>query len=102
MTSRMAQRAADLAMLLGRYGYESEERYFKSVRASLARAEGDPDALKDVSRSILSAYRGMGSLNDLVIMADGQVDMSANDELTLLLRQLRTTAIELATGGPLR
>ena len=72
VTSRMEQLAADLTALLGRYDYESEERYFNSVRASLARAEADPDALEDVSRSIPSAYRGMGILNDLVIMADGQ------------------------------
>jgi hypothetical protein len=99
MTSRLEHLTAELAALLERYSYESEARFFEGVLSAIRETDNSPEAQKDIARDILSAYRGMGSLNDLVIMVDGKVDGQVNDRLHKLLRELRTVAIDVATGS---
>lgn len=99
MTSRLEQIPAELAALLGRYSYESETRFFEGIVSAIRETDSLPEAQKDIARDILSAYRGMGSLNDLVIMVDGKVDSQVNDLLCKLLRELKTVAIDVATGS---
>lgn len=99
MTSRLEHLAVELMELLERHSYESEARFLEAVLSALRETDGFPEAQKDIARDILSAYRGMGSLNDLVIMVDGKVDSQVNDRLVKLLRELRTVAIDVATGS---
>jgi hypothetical protein len=99
MTSRLEHITAELAALLERYSYESEARFFEGVLSAIRETGGFAEAQKDIARDILSAYRGMGSLNDLVIMVDGKVDSQVNDHLAKLLRELRSVAIDVATGS---
>jgi hypothetical protein len=47
---------------------------------------------KEVARDILSAYRGIGSLNDVVIIVEGKADIETNDRVPTLLRELRAVA----------
>lgn len=99
MTSGLEHIPAELAALLGRYSYESEARFFEEIVSAVRETENLPEAQKDIARDILSAYRGMGSLNDLVIMVDGKVDSQVNEHLHKLLRELKTLAIDVATGS---
>jgi hypothetical protein len=99
MTSRLEHLTAELAALFERYSYESEARFFEGVLSAIRETDNSPEAQKDIARDKLSAYRGMGSLNDLVIMVDGKVDGQVNDHLVKLLRELRTVAIDVATGS---
>jgi hypothetical protein len=99
MTSRLEHITAELAALLERYACESEARFFEGVLSAIRETNGFPEVQKDIARDILSAYRGMGSLNDLVILIDGKVDSRVNDRLVELLRKFRTVAIDLATGS---
>jgi hypothetical protein len=97
--SQLANITAELAVVLGRYSYESEARFFEGVLSAIRETENLPGAQKDIARDILSAYRGMGSLNDLVIMVDGKADPQINDHVAKLLRDLRTVAIDVATSS---
>lgn len=97
---RLRQITAELAALYDEYSDGDVARYFKSVLAMVIGAGGSPAVVKDVARDILSAYRGMGSLNDQVIMHNGVVVDEANGRLNKLLRELHTVAVELATGRP--
>lgn len=97
---RLRQITAELAALYEEYSYDDMARYFKSVLAMVIEAEGRPAVCKDVARDILSAYRGMGSLNDQVIMHNGVVAYEANGRLNKLLRELHSVAVELATRRP--
>ena len=99
MTSRFEHITAELAALLERYSYASEARFFEGVLSAFRAGGGFPDVRGDIARDVLSAYGGMGSLNDLVIMVDGKVDSQVNDHLYKLLRELRTMAIDVATGS---
>lgn len=99
MTSRLEHLTVELTELLERHSYESEARFLEGVLSAIHEADGFPEAQKDIARDILSAYRGMGSLNDLIIMVDGKVDSQVNDHLVKLLRELRAVAINVATGS---
>lgn len=48
-----------------------------ALRAITSSSEGQ----KEVARDIFSSYRGMGSLNDVVIMLDGKADIEVNDQV---------------------
>jgi hypothetical protein len=99
MTSSLEQITAELATIFRRFSYEPEAGFFDGTLAALHATSSFPEGQKEVARDILSAYRGMGSLNDVVIMFEGTADIEANDHVAKLLRELRAVAIDVATGS---
>ena len=97
MTSSLERITAELATLLRGYSYEPEAGFFEEVLVALRETNSLPAGQREIARDILSAYGGMGSLNDLVIMVDGKADSEVNGHLEKLLRELRIVAIEVAT-----
>lgn len=97
MTKQMEEIVSELVALYRQFSYDDMARYFEAVRAEIAEGEGNSILQKDTARGILSAYRGMGSLNDQVIMVHGKVDYEASSRLDRLLTDLRSLAIEIAT-----
>ncbi|MDR6637640.1 DUF6966 domain-containing protein [Paenarthrobacter nitroguajacolicus] len=99
MTSRLEPVTEELAALMRQFSYEPEARFFEGMLWELRAAENSPDVRKDIARDILSTFRGMGSLNDLVIMVDGKAEGEVNNQLTKLLRGLRAVAIDVVATG---
>lgn len=99
MTSSLEQITAELATVFRSFSYEPEAGFFEGMLSALRASSSFPGGQKEVARDILSAYRGMGSLNDVVVMVDGTADVEVNDRVAKLLRELRAAAIEVATGG---
>lgn len=93
----MGEIAGALAELYRQCSYGDMARQFESLGALIIGADGRPNVQKEIARNVLSDYRGMGSLNDQVIMVDGKVDYEASGQLDRLLRNLRSLAIDIAT-----
>lgn len=94
----MEQITAELASISKHWSSELEAKSFKGMLSALRATSSFPEGQKELARDILSADRGMGSLNDVVIMVDGKANIEVNDHVAKLLRKLRAVAIEVATG----
>lgn len=99
MTSSLEEITAELAWIFQRLSYKPEAGFFEGMLSALHASSSFPEGQKEVARDILAAYRGVGSLNDVVTMVDGKADIEANDRVAKLLRELRAVAIDVATGS---
>lgn len=55
----------------------------------------DNDGEKNVSKEILSIYKGFGSFNDLVLYKNGILSFTKNEELDSLRRKLFASIISI-------
>lgn len=90
---------SDLVGLLIQYECLPEAEFLGGILLRLRRHADSEQICRDVAQDLLSAYRGMGGLDDVVIVANGTMEVEANDRLSLLLRLLRDAAFEIVTSS---
>jgi hypothetical protein len=81
MSSSLELITAELATILRRFSHEPEAGFFEGMLSALRAITSSSEGQKEVARDIPAAYRGMDTLDDVVIMLDGTADIEANDHV---------------------
>ena len=98
MTIQMEEIAEKLAGLYRQYSYMDMAAHFEALSSLIAEADGRPMVQKEIAINVLGDFRGMDSLNDQIIMVNGEADYEASGRLGRLLGNLRSLAVDMATS----
>ena len=78
----------EYCVMLGKLLFESDEKDWSKLFYIMALRLEDNEKPQEVFSEILGMYGGMGSLNDIILYQDGNIDIERSNKLDLLRKGL--------------